>query len=142
MVAGIFFDDESFTINTCSTKVEWVDSVWQMPEFLRLKAGKSAYFSVKSGPDHDGSQMVMEKIPRTGKRWHYLHQTDFTSRIPGSQKTRNSEGFCEDNLPQQMSEQNSQGRGVTGVAYNSNTRPSQAGRQFLLAYQIQWWLLF
>ena len=50
MVAGIFFDDESFTINTCSTKVEWVDSVWQMPEFLRLKAGKVRIFLLNQVP--------------------------------------------------------------------------------------------
>ena len=137
MVAGIFFDDDSFTINTCSTKVEWVDSVWQMPEFLGLEAWKSANFSVKSGSNHDRSQVVMEKIPQTGKRCRYLHQTDFTSRIPGSQKTRNSNGFCEDNLPLQMSEQNSRGRGMTNATYNSDTRPSRAGRQFLLAYQNQ-----
>lgn len=61
MVAGIFFDDESFTINTCSTEVEWVDSVQQMSEFLGLEAWKSANFSVKSGPNYDRSQMVMEK---------------------------------------------------------------------------------
>ena len=38
-----------------------------------------------------------------------MHQTDFPSIIPRSQKTQISEGFCEDNLPLQMAEQNSQG---------------------------------
>lgn len=42
MVAGIFFNDESFTINTYSTEVEWIDSVRPMPEFLGLEAWKSA----------------------------------------------------------------------------------------------------
>jgi len=93
MVAGIFFDDESFTINTYSTEVEWIDSVRQMPEILGLEAWKSANFSVKSGLNHDRSQVVMEKIPQTEKRCRYLHQTDFTNRIPGSQKTRISKGF-------------------------------------------------
>ena len=36
-------------------------------------------------------------------------QTDFPSRTPHSQKIRESKGFCEDNLPLQMAEQNSQG---------------------------------
>ena len=43
------------------------------------------------------------------KSFVYLHQTDFPSRIPRSQKTRESKEFCEDNLPLQMAEQNSQG---------------------------------
>lgn len=42
----------------------------------------------------------------------------------------------------QMSEQNNQGRGTTDTSYNSDTRPSRTGRQFLLVYQNQWWLFF
>ena len=61
MVAGIFFDDESFTINTYSTEVEWIDSVRQMPEFLGLEAWKSANFSFKTGPNYDDFKSVMEK---------------------------------------------------------------------------------
>ena len=95
-------------------------------------------FSAKTGPNYDQAEKVMEKIPQTEIRYRYPYQTDSASRIPGSQKTRNSKGFCEDNLPLQMSEQNSQGRGTTGLASNSDTRPSRAGRQFLLAYQNQW----
>ena len=57
--------------------------------------------------------------------------------FPAVIKTRNPEGFCEDNLPLQMSEQNRQGRGVTDTASSSDTRPSRAGIQFLLAYQNQ-----
>ena len=55
--------------------------------------------------------------------------------FPAVIETRNSEGFCEDNLLLQMSEQNSQGRGKTDPASSSDTCPSRAGRQFLLAYQ-------
>ena len=65
MVAGIFFDNNSFTINTCSTEVEWVDSVQQMLKFLDLKVWKSANFSVKSGSNHDGFQEVMEISSQT-----------------------------------------------------------------------------
>lgn len=84
MVAGIFFDDESFTINTYSTEVEWIDTVRQMPEFLGLEAWKSANFSVKSGPNHDRFQVAIETSSQTGKRCRHLHQTDFASCIPGS----------------------------------------------------------
>ena len=45
-------------------------------------------------------------------------------------------------MPLQMSEQNSHGRGITDPAYNSDIRPSWAGRQFLSAYKNQCWLLF
>lgn len=99
-------------------------------------------FFGKTGPNHDGYQMVMEKSSQTEIRCRYLHQTDFRSSHRRSQKTRNSKGFCEDNLPLQMSEQNSQGRGMTDLASSSDTCPSRAGRQFLAAYQNQWWLLF
>lgn len=58
--------------------------------------------------------------------------------FPAVKKSCNSKGFCEDNLPLQMSEQNRQGRDVSGLASNSDTRPSRAGRQFLLVYQNQW----
>ena len=68
MVVGIFFDDDGFAINTCSTEVEWVDSERQMPEFLGLKAWKSAKYSAKTGPNYDDSKMVMEEIPQNGKR--------------------------------------------------------------------------
>ena len=79
----------------------------------------------------------MEKTSYTETSCRYLHQADFASRIPGSQRTRNSKGFCEDNLPLQMSEQNSQRRGVIDTASSSDTCPSRAGRQFLFAYQNQ-----
>ena len=68
MVAGIFFDDESFTINTYSTEVEWIDSVRQMPEFLGLEAWKSVKFSAKTDPNYDGFKSAMEIISQTGKR--------------------------------------------------------------------------
>ena len=99
-------------------------------------------FSAKTGPNYDGFKMAMEKTSQTGKGCRYLHQTDFASRIPGSQKIRISEGFCEDNLLLQRPEQNSQGRGKIGPASSSDTRPSRAGRRIFAAYQIQWWLLF
>ena len=132
MVAGIFFDDESFTINTYSTEVEWIDSVRQMPEFLGLEAWKSANFSVKSGPNHDRFQVAMEKGSQTGKRCRYLHQTDFISRILRSQKIRISEGFCEDNLLLQMSERNSHGKGrSTMLTIPIHAPPGQADNSYL-----------
>ena len=70
---------------------------------------KCMNLSAKTGPNYDASESVIEKISQTEKRYRYLHQTDFARCSPRSQKIRNSEGFCEDNLPQQMSEQNSQG---------------------------------
>jgi len=51
--------------------------------------------------------------------------------FPAVIETRNSEGFCEDNLLLQMSEQNSQGRGKTDPAYNSHIHPSRI-RQTIL----------
>ena len=91
---------------------------------------KSAKLSAKTGPNYDDFKSAMEKISQTGIRCRYLHQTDFARRSPRSQKIRNSEGFCEDNLLHQMSEKNSHGRGrptmltipihaPTGQAYNS-----------------------
>jgi len=91
----------------------------------------------KTDPNYGDSESVIEKITQAEKRYRYLHQTDFARRNPRSQKIRNSEGFCEDNLLLQMAEQNSQGRGVTDTASSSDTCPSRAGRQFLLAYQNQ-----
>ena len=55
--------------------------------------------SAKTGPNHDSSKSVMEKIPQTEIRCRYSYQTHFTGSHRRSQKTRNSEGFCEDNLP-------------------------------------------
>lgn len=70
---------------------------------------KSVKFTTKTGPNYGAFKSVMEKFYKTEISCRYLHQTDFTSRIPGSHKTRNSKGFCEDNLLLQMAEQNSQG---------------------------------
>ena len=70
---------------------------------------KCMNLSAKTGPNYGASESVIEKISQTEKSYRYLHQTDFARRNPRSQKIRNSKGFCEDNLPQQMSEQNSQG---------------------------------
>ena len=79
----------------------------------------------------------MEKTSQPQKRCRHPHQTDFPSRIPRSQKPHNSKGFCEDNLPQQMAEQNSQGRGMGDTASSSNPRPSRAVIRFLFAYNYQ-----
>ena len=92
--------------------------------------------------NHEHPKIIMAKTTQAGKRCRDLHQTDFPSRIPRSQKPRNSKGFCEDNLPPQMAEQNSQGRGMGDTATSSNPRPSRAVMRFLFAYQIQCWLLF
>ena len=75
----------------------------------------------------------MEKISQPEKRCLYPHQTDFPSRIPRSQKTRNSKGFCEDNLLLQMAEQNSQG-GAEPAILSIPTRapPRQAHNSCLL----------
>lgn len=96
--------------------------------------------SAKTGPNYGAFKSVIEKISQTEISCRYLHQTDFASHDPRSQKIRISKGFCEDNLLLQMVEQNSRGRGITDNAYNSNTCPSRAGRRFLIAYQNQWWL--
>ena len=92
---------------------------------------KSLIFSYKYSHIHDNRYNIIEKISQTWKSCVYLHQTDFPSRIPRSQKTRNSKGFCEDNLPPQMTEQNLSGRGGTGHSLNSKLRPSQAVIQFI-----------
>jgi hypothetical protein len=79
----------------------------------------------------------MEKTTQVEKRCRHPHQTDFPSRIPRSQKPRNSKGFCEDNLPLQMAEQNSQGRGMGDTATSSNPRPSRAVMRLLFACNYQ-----
>ena len=71
-----------------------------------------------------GQKSPTEKSLKSEKRFPYLHHTVFLIRIPHSQKTRNSKGFCEDNLLLQMAEQNSHGRGGTDHAFHSNLRPS------------------
>lgn len=95
-------------------------------------------FSDEFHKKHEHPQIIMEKTAQSGKRCHDLHQTDFPSCILSSQKPRNSKGFCEDNLLLQMSEQNSQGRGMTDLACKSDICPSRAGRRFLFVYQNQW----
>ena len=98
---------------------------------------KSAKLSAKTGPNYDDFKSAMEKASYTETSCRYLHQTDFARRSPHSQKIRISKGFCEDNLPLHMSEQNSHGRGKTDTSSSSDTCPSRAGIQFLLAYQNQ-----
>ena len=79
----------------------------------------------------------MEKISQPEKRCLYPHQTDFPSRIPRSQKTRNSKGFCEDNLLLQMAEQNSQG-GAESIMLSTPTcaPPRQAYNLYILPIPI------
>ena len=60
---------------------------------MSRKALKDVNFSAKTGANYGVFKSVMEKISQTGIRLRYLHQTDFASRIPGSQKIRISEGF-------------------------------------------------
>ena len=103
---------------------------------------KSVIFSDKSHKNHEHPKIIIEKTAQIEKRCRHPHQTDFPSRIPRSQKPRNSKGFCEDNLLCQMAEQNSQGRGMGDTATSSNPRPSRAVIRFLLTYQIRCWLLF
>lgn len=88
--------------------------------------------SAKTGPNQESYQMVMEKTSHSEISCRYSHQTHFTSSHRRRQKTRNSKGFCEDNLPLQMSEQNSQGRGATDTAYSSDTRPSRIRQTILI----------
>ena len=138
---GIFF-----TENDAEKMLRIITSGWAQLGITEVRTyhrvvPKSVNFSAKTGPNYDLVEKVMEKTSQTEIRYRYLHQTDFASRSPRSQKIRISKGFCEDNLPLQMSEQNSHGRGGTDTASGSDTRPSRAGRQFLLAYQNQWWLL-
>ena len=79
----------------------------------------------------------MAKISQARKRCRYPHQIDFPSRIPRSQKTHNSKEFCEDNLLLQIVEQDSQGIGGIGRAFNLDLRPSWAGIHLRLTYQFQ-----
>ena len=94
-------------------------------------------FSDKKGSNYDQAENIMEKIPQTRKRYRYSHQTDFPSRIPRSQKTRNSKGFCEDNLLLQMAEQNSQG-GAESIMLSTPTcaPPGQAYNLYILPIPI------
>ena len=91
--------------------------------------------SAETGPNYDALKSVIEIISQTEMNYHDLHQTDFSSSHQCRQKMSFSEGFCEDNLLLQMAEQNSQGRGITNLAYNSGICPSRAGKRFLIAYQ-------
>ena len=79
----------------------------------------------------------MEKRSQTGRRRCYSHQTDFPSRIPRSQKTRNSKGFCEDNLLLQMAEQNSQGGAEPAIlSIPTCAPPRQAYNLYILPIPI------
>ena len=82
-------------------------------------------------PDYDKPKCVTEKRPQTGNGDVIRTRLIFQAVFPAVKKTRNSKGFCEDNLPLQMAEQNLSGRGGTDRAFNSNLRPSQAGIQFI-----------
>ena len=99
-------------------------------------------FSVKTGPNYDDLKSAIEKISQTGKRWRYLHQTDFASRIPGSHKNTQFGGVLWGQFASANVRTEQPGRGKTDHAYNSDTHQPRAGRQFLLAYQNQWWSLF
>lgn len=99
-------------------------------------------FSVKTGPNYDDLKSAIEKISQTGKRWRYLHQTDFASRIPGSHKNTQFGGVLWGQFAFANVRTEQPGRGKTDHAYNSDTHQPRAGRQFLLAYQNQWWSLF
>ena len=71
------------------------------------------------------------------KSFVYLHQTDFPSRIPRSQKTGNSKGFCEDNLLWQMTEQNSQGGAEPAIlSIPTCAPPRQAYNLYILPIPI------
>ena len=102
-----------------------------------MMSWKSVEFSDKSNQNHEHPKIIMEKTTQARKRCCYLHQTDFPSRIPRSQKPRNSKGFCEDDLPPQMAEQNSHGRGMGDTASSSTPRPSRAVMRFLFACNYQ-----
>ena len=99
-------------------------------------------FSVKTGPNYDDLKSAIEKISQTGKRWRYLHQTDFASRIPGSHKNTQFGGVLWGQFASANVRTEQPGRGKTDHAYTSDTHQPRAGRQFLLAYQNQWWSLF
>ena len=83
------------------------------------------------------SKVPWRKSPRPEKGDVICTRLILQAVFPAVIETRNSEGFCEDNLLLQRPEQNSHGRGGTDTASSSDTRPSRAGRQFLLAYQNQ-----
>jgi hypothetical protein len=79
----------------------------------------------------------MKKSSQTETSCRYLHQTDFPSRIPRSQKPRNSKGFCEDNLLLQMAEQNSQGGAEPAIlSIPTCAPPRQAYNLYILPIPI------
>ena len=84
-------------------------------------------FPLKQVPTMMASNWSWRKPPKPEKVAVICTKLICSAAIPAAIKTRNSEGFCEDNLLVQMSEQNSQGRGMTDLAYNSDTCPSRAG---------------
>ena len=90
--------------------------------------------SAKTGPNHDRSRKVMEKISQTGKRCRYSHQTHFTSSHLRRQKPRNSKGFCEDNLPSVnvRAEQSREGRDRPCLQFRYTPLPHQAYNSYLL----------
>lgn len=69
MVAGIVFDHGSFKHMSCSIEASWGKiGMTEVRIYDREDLQKSANFSTKTFPNHDDSQMVMEKISQTGKR--------------------------------------------------------------------------
>lgn len=126
-------DDDAFSKNgfgykLFATEVEKGKTVYLRQEFADIRNQKQKEISSKICLNYDGFKNIMEKILQTEISCRYSHQTHFTSNHRRSQNTRNSEGFCEDNLPLHMSEQNRHGRGKTGPASSSDTYPSRAGR--------------
>ena len=75
--------------------------------------------------------MVMEKTSQTEIRCRYPYQTHFTGSHRRSQKTRNSKGFCEDNLPSVnvRTEQSREGRDRHCFQFRYTPLP---GRQTIL----------
>ena len=139
LVWEVYFSMMSISITYPSTK--WTDrakSTWQRCEFVAISIWKSVKFSAKTGPNYDGFKSAIEKISQTGKRWRYLHQTDFANRIPRSHKNTQFGGVLWGQFALANGRTEQPGRGETDHAYNSCTCPSRAGRQFLLAYQNQW----
>ena len=77
--------------------------------------------------------MSWRKPPRLGKGDIICTRLILPAVFPAVKKTRNSEGFCEDNLPLQMSEQNSQGRGrPTMLTVPIHAPPGQSDNPYLL----------
>ena len=91
---------------------------------------KSAIFFVKNMPKIDPAKGIIEKISQTRKRCRDLHQTDFVDSHRRRQKTQIKRDSVRTICLSKCLDRMGKGRGVIGLASNSNHAPPGQAYQF------------